>query len=172
MGRAEDVAGREHDVLGERRAGDLGGVERRQAAPEVDAACGTIQGSMPRASARRPSPPRALARRTAQRLQVLAIAAVARRRGPARRDGLGPPEKLVAILKVDQPLDPVGPRGDVAAADRGRKRLGEAADADHAVEPVERGKARRRLGLEIGEDVVLDDGQAVLVGELQNPVGD
>ena len=37
-------------------------------------------------------------------------------------------------------------------------------------ESVERGKARRRLGLEIGEDVVLDDRQVVRGGALEQPV--
>ncbi len=49
------------------------------------------------------------------------------------------------------------------------------------VEPVERGQARRGLRLEIGEDVVLDDGQVVrrrgvrmrcaVCGESVAPVG-
>jgi hypothetical protein len=36
--------------------------------------------------------------------------------------------------------------------------FGKAAHLDHPVEPVEGGETRRRRRLEIGEDVVLDDG--------------
>ena len=38
------------------------------------------------------------------------------------------------------------------------------------VEPVEGRQPRRRRVLEIGEDIVLDDGEAELLGELQHPV--
>ena len=42
---------------------------------------------------------------------------------------------------------------------------------DDAAQPVEGRKARRGLVLEVAEDVVLDDRQGELVGELQEPVG-
>lgn len=67
--------------------------------------------------------------------------------------------------QVGQRLDPVGPRGDVPAASRGRQRLGEAADADHPVEPVEGCEAGRWHMLEVGEDIVLDDDEVVRLGD-------
>ena len=76
------------------------------------------------------------------------------------RDGAGPTE-VGRDLKVDQRLDPVGPRRDVAAADGGGQGLGKAADPDHAGQTVEGREARRGFGFEIGEDVVLDDGEVV-----------
>src|SRR3546814_14729580 len=46
----------------------------------------------------------------------------------------------------------------------------ETAYVDDAVETVKRGETRRRHMLEIGEDVVLNDGERELIGELQHPV--
>ena len=45
-----------------------------------------------------------------------------------------------------------------------------ARDDRHALEAVERGKPRGRLGLEIGEDIVLDDDGVVRGGRIQQPV--
>lgn len=75
-------------------------------------------------------------------------------------------------LQVDERLDPFRARGDVTAADRGRQRLREAADRHHARQPVEGREARRGRALEIREDVVLDDQQAMFGRERQQPVRD
>ena len=75
-------------------------------------------------------------------------------------------------LEVDQRLDPVLAQRDEAATDGGRQRLREAADLDDPLQPVETGQARRRLTLEISEDVVLDDEGVVRLSELQDAVGD
>ena len=54
-----------------------------------------------------------------------------------------------------------------AEADRG---LGKAADMDDALKPVEGGKSWGGDMFEIGEDIVLDDGQPRLLGQFQHPV--
>ncbi len=92
---------------------------------------------------------------------MLAVAAVAHGvEDQFRRDGARPAE-VRCDLKIDQRLDPVGTRRYVAAADRGGQGLGEAADPDHAGQAVEGGEARRGFGLEVGEDVVLNDGEVM-----------
>ena len=125
---------------------------------------------MPSACSRSRHPRVALAQALAQLLHVLAVAAARQNTG----DELGRDRARAAEtggdLQIDERFDPVRPRGDVAAAHRGRQRLGEAADPDDAIEAVERGKARRRLRLEIGEDVVLDDGEVVGRRRAQKPV--
>ncbi|MCY1337975.1 hypothetical protein D9M69_238200 [compost metagenome] len=73
-------------------------------------------------------------------------------------------------LQVHQLLAPVRPRGDEAAAHRSGQGLGEAADLDHPLQPVEGGQPRRILQLEVGEDVVLDDQQVMGLGELEQAV--
>ena len=75
-------------------------------------------------------------------------------------------------LEVDQRLDPVLANGDPAAAQRRRQRLGEAADVDHASQPVEAGEPRRRLVLEIAPDVVLDDRHVMRLAQLEHAMGD
>ncbi len=59
-------------------------------------------------------------------------------------------------------------RGDVAHAQVGRDGLRIAADVEHARQLVEAGERGTRVGVEVHVEVVLDDGQAVLVGQLQH----
>ncbi|ASY59069.1 hypothetical protein SS05631_b49770 (plasmid) [Sinorhizobium sp. CCBAU 05631] len=75
-------------------------------------------------------------------------------------------------LQIGERLDPLAGRDDEAAAHRRRQRLRKAADMHHPLEPFEGGKPRRRRLFEIGKNVVLDDRQSRLVGELQEAVGD
>ena len=58
--------------------------------------------------------------------------------------------------------------GDEPDAQAARQRLGEAARIDHAIELIERCQPRRRLHLQIAEDVVLHDEEAVAFRGLQN----
>ncbi len=77
---------------------------------------------------------------------------------------------LVAILRSVSGSIQSGLAAMKPATDRGRKRLGEAADMDHTLQPVECGETRSRLVLEIGEDIVFDDCQAGALGKLQQAV--
>ena len=102
---------------------------------------------------------------------MLAVAAVAKRAGDQfGRDRVGS-AKARRDLKIDQRFDPVGARRDVAAADRGGQGLGEAADADHTREAGEGCKAWRGFGLEVGKDVVLDDGEVMGGRQVQQSMG-
>ena len=75
-------------------------------------------------------------------------------------------------LEVDELRDPVLTRCDVAAAHRGADGLGGAADLHDAAQAVERGEPRRRLRLEIGERVVLENEDVVLFGQSEHPMDD
>ena len=88
---------------------------------------------------------------------MLAVAAVTERGGNQFDGDRARAAKTRRDLQVDQSFDPIRPRGDVSAAHRCREGFREAADADHARQAVERGEPGRQVGLEIGEDVVLDD---------------
>src|SRR5690606_34737826 len=91
----------------------------------------------------------------AKGLYRLAIAAITE---PGQDEfGIQPPAaKGRGDLEVGKPLDPFGLRRDEAAARGGREGLGETADIDDALQPVEGRKPRRRALFEIVEDVVLD----------------
>ena len=73
-------------------------------------------------------------------------------------------------FQIDERVDPCRARRDVAATDRGRERLREAADLDDPLQPVEGGQPRGRTILEIGENVVLDDQQVMRLGQPQDAV--
>ena len=75
-------------------------------------------------------------------------------------------------LEVDERADPVGARGDVAAARRGADGLGGAPDLDDASEAIESGKPDCGLLLEVAERVVLEDQNVVILGEPQDAMGD
>ena len=74
-------------------------------------------------------------------------------------------------LEVGQVAGQVGTAGDEPHAQRGREGLGEAADVDRAFQLVQRREARRRHRLEVGQRVVLDDQQVVLLCQLQHLEG-
>lgn len=57
--------------------------------------------------------------------------------------------------------------GDITAVDRGRKRLGETADAD---DPVQGGKTRRQVRLKCRKGVILNDGQIMRTSQRQQPM--
>ncbi len=152
-------------------AGNVGCVAAiRQATPQIEAA----PGHEPRLNAERCELRAGFATHFRQawpeRIQVLAVAAIAQgAEDQLSRDGTWTAEAR-RDLKIDKRLDPIRAGGDVAAADRAGQGFGEAADPDHAGEPVEGREARRRLGLEVGEDIVLDDGEVVGRRCIQDPV--
>ncbi|KAG5719586.1 hypothetical protein E4T56_gene9310, partial [Termitomyces sp. T112] len=80
-----------------------------------------------------------------------------------RRKGTWP-AKAGGHLKIAQRVDPFPPRHDIAAAQRGRERLGKTADADHALQTVQHRHARH-LRREIGKDIVLDNHHAMGGGD-------
>jgi hypothetical protein len=73
-------------------------------------------------------------------------------------------------LELRQVFQQVGVRGQEADTDVGRDGLRVAADVDHPRELVQAGQAGAGLGVELDVDVVLDDGEVVLLGDLQQPV--
>jgi hypothetical protein len=85
------------------------------------------------------------------------------------RHGTGA-DKTRRHLKIGQVRNPVDARRDVAAAQGGRQRLGEAADADDPVQPVQRRQTGGGLGLQIGEKIILDDGEVMRGGQIQQAV--
>ena len=68
--------------------------------------------------------------------------------------------------------DRVGTGGDETHAQARRQRLAVAAEVERPLQPIECREARRRVAREIREDVVLDDVETVLRGELQQAVRD
>ena len=71
-------------------------------------------------------------------------------------------------LEVGQILRQIGAAGHEAHAQRGRQRLGEAAQVERALEPVQRRQARRRGGAVVAEGIVLDQQQVVLLRQPQH----
>ncbi len=79
---------------------------------------------------------------------------------------------LVSILMSASSLAMSRAAGDETDPQAARQGLGEAARVDHAVELIERRQPRRRLDLQVAEDVVLDDREVVPLGGLQDAEGD
>ncbi len=76
------------------------------------------------------------------------------------------------MRKIHQSVDPVPPSGYEAAANGRGQRFGETPDVHNTVKAIERRKARGRFMFEIGKDVIFDDCDIVLFGELEQPMGD
>ncbi len=73
-------------------------------------------------------------------------------------------------LGVQQPLHQALGRGEVAHPPVGREDLGEAVHVDGAAQPVQGRQARGVVGRDVAVGVVLDDVEAVPVGQLQDAV--
>ena len=71
-------------------------------------------------------------------------------------------------LEVDDLRDPTWARGNVTAAQGGADRFGGAANLNDPTQAVERGEPRCRLGLEVGERVVLQNKNVVLFGQSED----
>ena len=116
-----------------------------------------------------------------KRLHMFAVAAVGERAGDQFGRNRARSAETCRDLKIDQRFNPIGPGRNVAAADRCGQRFGEAANTDNSRKPIEGREARRKFGLEVGKDIVFNDGEIVnsrcvqqsyaVCGDIVPPVG-
>jgi len=170
-GRAERIAGGQHDPFGDGGAGHVGRIHARgQPAPQEHARIRFDPGIETDALQPFADPAHGLGKATAQSADMFAIGPVLQQ-GQNQVGGKRAAAKGGREFEIDDFLDPVGARRNEAAAHGGRQGFGKAADMDDAVQTVERRQARRRLALEIGEYIVFDDDEVVVLGEFQDTVG-
>ena len=170
IGSAERWARREHHLPRQPVAGDVGGADAvGQVSPQIDAGARLDPGDEAVRAQVLQRPPHGVGELSAQAVEMAPISAfrqhAMQNMGPRRAVAHGRRQ-----LEIDKLRDPVLPRGDIAAAHRRADSLGRAADLHDPAQAVERGEPRRRLGLEVGERVVLEDENVVLLGQSQHPM--